>query len=85
MNDKNADVLDQASVVTDLLTTKLIERQRELAKPEKHPDFDGRHCVEEECGESIPDERLGLGKIRCISCQELLEKSRRTTAGPLWS
>lgn len=84
MSEKNADVLDQAAVVTDLLTQKLIAERRALAAPESHPDFDGRHCVEEDCGEEIPDERLSLQKVRCVSCQVRIEKAARGGA-PRWS
>lgn len=83
MSEKHADVLDQAAAVTDLLTQKLVEERRALAAPETHPDFDGRHCVEEDCGEPIPDERLSLGKVRCISCQTRRETANRGNA-PRW-
>ncbi len=42
--------------------------------PEKHPDFDGIHCVEEDCGVEIPPGRLLHGKVRCVDCQHALEK-----------
>lgn len=71
---KNPDVLDQAAVVTDFLTTHAVEAARERARPEHHPRFDGTHCVEDDCGIEIPKVRLDLGKVRCVDCQERLER-----------
>jgi RNA polymerase-binding transcription factor DksA len=71
--EKNTDVLDQAAYVTEVMTEKAVAYQREFAKPEKHPDFDGKHCVEADCGVAIPKERLKLGKVRCVDCQSRLE------------
>lgn len=45
---------------------------RNLA-PQSHPLFDGRHCIEADCGEEIPAGRLALGKIRCTECQSAME------------
>lgn len=33
-------------------------------------------CIEEICGEPLPVGRMELGRIRCVSCQSLLEKKR---------
>lgn len=41
--------------------------------PETHPNFDGEHCVD--CDDDIPDGRLKLGKIRCVSCQAFIERT----------
>jgi RNA polymerase-binding transcription factor DksA len=51
----------------------LAKNQKELA-PQTHPDFDGVHCVESDCGEPIPQARLALGKIRCVDCQSRRER-----------
>ncbi len=66
-----ADENDRASHVEYSHNLDSIERIRALAKPESHPDFDRRHCVE--CGDPIPKPRLALGKVRWISCQERME------------
>ena len=47
--------------------------------PEKHPDFDGQHCVE--CDNEIPEQRLQMKKVRCVYCQTTLEKHRAYTQG----
>jgi len=40
--------------------------------PQTHPDFDGTHCID--CEAEIPPGRLALGRIRCVDCQEHMEK-----------
>jgi len=51
------------------------QRARQANAPQYHPDFDGVHCVG--CGEPIPDQRLALGKGRCVECQEREERLGR--------
>jgi RNA polymerase-binding transcription factor DksA len=73
-----ADDLDRASELTLTLTDAYISGVRSLAAPEQRQNADGTWPTPEcECGEAIPEGRLRLGKIRCISCQEDLEKGRR--------
>lgn len=67
----SADDNDRASNAEFSHNQDSLERIRALAKPESHPDFDGRHCVD--CGEPIPKQRLVLGKVRCVSCQQGIE------------
>lgn len=66
-----ADENDRASNAEYTHTQDSLERVRALAKPEAHPDFDGKHCVD--CGDVIPKARLALGKVRCVNCQERIE------------
>lgn len=47
---------------------------RTLNKPETHPEFDGKHCVD--CDTEIPLKRLELHRVRCVDCQSLLEERR---------
>jgi RNA polymerase-binding transcription factor DksA len=42
---------------------------------EKHPDFDGLHCLV--CEEEINLGRLNLGRIRCFECQTSIEKRNK--------
>jgi len=49
------------------------EHSRKLANGKlMFPDFDHLHCYD--CDEEIPHERLALGKVRCVTCQTLLER-----------
>lgn len=74
--ERSSDVLDTG---TQLAEEERATREREVrdaARPETHPNFDGKHCVEEDCGEEIPEERLKLGRVRCVDCQGRREKER---------
>lgn len=44
------------------------------AAPERHPDFNGSDCVD--CEAHIPAARLALGRVRCVHCQERIERRR---------
>ena len=74
-----ADILDQASNVTLASTANQIAHLSFLAAPEQRRDEDGNwetlECVD--CGCDIEEGRLNLGKVRCLRCQETLEKKRR--------
>lgn len=64
--------LEMAEELENLQRTVSISTASRAAAPERHPDFDGTHCVD--CSGDIPDGRLALGKVRCVYCQTALEK-----------
>ena len=74
-----ADILDQASNVTLASTANQIAHLSFLAAPEQVRNEDGTWPVTEctSCGNDIEEGRLNLGKVRCLRCQETLEKKRR--------
>ena len=74
-----ADILDQASNVTLASTANQIAHLSFLAAPEQVQNEDGTWPVTEctSCGNDIEEGRLNLGKVRCLRCQETLEKKRR--------
>ena len=74
-----ADILDQASNVTLASTANQIAHLSHLAAPEQIQNEDGTWPVTEctSCGNDIEEGRLNLGKVRCLRCQETLEKKRR--------
>ena len=74
-----ADILDQASNVTLASTANQIAHLSYLAAPEQRQNEDGTWPVTEctSCGNDIEEGRLNLGKVRCLMCQETLEKKRR--------
>jgi RNA polymerase-binding transcription factor DksA len=76
MSAKHPDILDQAAAITEFMTERSIAQRRAEAAPERHPDFDGTHCVEAECGAVIPAPRLDAGRIRCVECQSRIERER---------
>lgn len=69
---QTADENDRASAWEAVFNDDAIRAVRQKVAPETHPDFDGRHCVE--CGDALPKVRLENGRIRCVSCQEILER-----------
>lgn len=71
--------MDHADIAGDTIEVCLADAERRArgkSAPESHPDFDGSHCVEENCGIPIPKARLALGKVRCVDCQSLKEQGR---------
>lgn len=69
-----ADPADIAAETIEACTADAHRRQIGKSGPESHPDFDGVHCVEDDCGVVIPKLRLDMGRVRCVDCQALLEK-----------
>jgi RNA polymerase-binding transcription factor DksA len=68
MSDPN----DEASEIEMAERHQAIHSASLKAAPETHPDFDGVHCLD--CEDEIPAGRLALKKIRCVYCQEALER-----------
>lgn len=66
---------DRAQAAQGEINDAAIAASRRAMEPESHPDFDGSHCVDG--GELIPKARLLMGKIRCVDCQEDLERARK--------
>lgn len=73
----SADEFDRASDLEIAQTESNVAKVRNLARPEQERvdgKWPSRLCVD--CEETIPTKRLNLGKIRCIHCQEVLERRR---------
>lgn len=70
--ERHADPIDEASALAASLTEHAIAAARRSNGPETHPDFDGESCID--CGDTIPDERLAMKKIRCVRCQTIKER-----------
>ncbi|MBK6906409.1 MAG: hypothetical protein IPH08_04580 [Rhodocyclaceae bacterium] len=66
---------DRATLVELQFNEDSIAEARRRSAPETHPDFDGTHCVR--CDVAIPKARLHLGKVRCVDCQTVLERTSR--------
>lgn len=73
-----ADEADLAEVNVQSRMEEYLAANAKALRPETHPDFDGKHCVE--CDVGIPPERLAMGKVRCTHCQSTLEYKRRLSA-----
>lgn len=70
---QSGEVFDETdqSQLRQLHEIEMLTKDKKFKK-ETHPDFDGETCVV--CGEDMPAQRLALGRIRCLKCQEKLEK-----------
>jgi RNA polymerase-binding transcription factor DksA len=71
----HTDESDRASAIEAIFNEDALRDAKKRAQPETHPDFDGTHCVG--CGEEIPAARLELSRIRCVECQDQLERRRK--------
>lgn len=72
------EVFDEADGAQHLQLREIAETQRRarlLNQPERHPDFDGTHCVD--CDGVIPQVRLNLQRVRCVECQQELENMNK--------
>ena len=78
-----ADIIDDAQKYNELYDEVAFKNHALKVAPEQHPDFDGTHCVD--CEVEIQPQRLLLGRVRCIDCQEYLarvEKMRLINGRP---
>lgn len=75
---QEADDLDVAAQLTQQLADAAVADVRRAAAPQQVQCKDGSWPNPEcECGEPIPEARLRLGRIRCVDCQEILERGHR--------
>lgn len=73
-----ADDLDRAAALTQQLADAAVAEARRAAAPQQVQCIDGSWPNPEcECGEPIPEARLRLGRIRCVDCQDAIERSAR--------
>lgn len=72
------EVYDEADIASALemgFIAQALEAHKAKVAKETHPDFDGESCLD--CGEEIPQLRLDMGRIRCVHCQEALERKNK--------
>lgn len=74
-NNEVYDEVDYAQMQQLEQNTQSIQKIREALAPETHPDFDGETCVD--CGNDIPKQRLAMGKVRCVYCQNIIETKQK--------
>lgn len=89
MIEKTADDSDLASQREQqhneqaLVRLQQAEAQRILATQTAidNGNFDGVHCIDEECGEELPPERRADYRMLCTSCQTLREATNKQRMG----
>ena len=75
----DADSLDEAAALTQILSDAQVAAVRALVRPEQLQNADGtwphEDCVR--CGGDL-GQRMLMGKVRCIVCQQRLETQAKT-------
>lgn len=77
MADTRGDEADVSFLTSHLHEQNCLNAHHAKNKAENQPnfnEFDGKTCVD--CGDEIPAERLAMHRIRCVDCQEALEKNQ---------
>lgn len=74
-----SDDIDKANELAQRMNDAAVADARVKARPEQEQNPDGSWPITEcdDCGIDIEPGRILLGKIRCIACQEALEKHNR--------
>lgn len=74
-----SDDIDKANELAQRMNDHAVAQAMAKSKPEQVQNPDGSWPVTEcdDCGIDIEPGRVALGKIRCITCQEALEKASR--------
>lgn len=71
-----SDCLDSAVELTQIRMDDAIKESSRALRPQQIRNDDGTWPVTDcdECGNEIPEGRLLMGKIRCVYCQDRLER-----------
>ena len=75
MIEKTADQIEMASQIQEKINEQGLALVRAAGGPQKHPDFDGEHCVD--CEDDLPPVRIAYGRIRCTPCQTAAEQAAK--------
>ena len=65
-----ADDIDRAAELNETWRNSCLKDFANRAEKYKRPFVEGDHWDCEECGEDMPFERMRLGFINCVPCQE---------------
>lgn len=74
--ERTADELDMAADLQQRANDDGLARVR-LQLVQSHPDFDGVHCIEPDCGEELPAVRIAYKRVRCAACQTEVERREK--------
>lgn len=74
-SERLSEQIDQAQEMQRENEARALANVRANLAPETHPDFDGKHCVD--CTGLIPKARLLMEKVRCVVCQDILERGSK--------
>ena len=73
MSDLSDKTLETAeNIVNSVIDEKIARaRVRQCALPKFHT-WDGETCFD--CGDDLPEERIEMGRVRCVHCQSKAER-----------
>lgn len=73
MSDLSDKTLEMASNLVDAAINERVTqaRVRQCDKP-KFAHWDGESCFD--CGDDLPEERIEMGRVRCVPCQTAAER-----------
>ena len=70
LNDKTLEMAERlVAAQVDNQVAKARTRQSDLVQ---FASWDGETCFD--CSEDIPEERIEMGRVRCVHCQSVAEK-----------
>lgn len=75
MSERYTELIDAAQQQQQENEARALANVRAKLEPQSHPDFDGLHCVDG--GEVIPLARLQMGRVRCVTCQEVKDRGSK--------
>jgi hypothetical protein len=73
---ERSDELDVAAEMQEQANVDALARVR-LQLTQTHPDFDGVHCIEADCGVELPGVRIAYKRIRCTTCETKKEQQAK--------
>jgi RNA polymerase-binding transcription factor DksA len=70
LNDKTLEMAERlVAAQVDVQVARARTKQSDLAQ---FAGWDGETCFD--CGDAYPAERIAMGRVRCVHCQEVAEK-----------
>lgn len=69
------DQFDQATDIEMAQRDEALRAALRPDRPQRHVDFDGENCVS--CAMPIPAKRLEMKRVRCVECQEAIDRRAR--------
>lgn len=73
MSELNDKTLEMAERIVSAAVEERVAQARALQRDNpKFASWDGETCFD--CGGDIPEERIEMGRVRCVHCQSVAER-----------
>lgn len=73
LNDKTLEMADR--LIAAEVDNRVAQARTKQCDLPQFIAWDGETCFD--CGDDIPEERLEMGRVRCVPCQQVAEKKGR--------